>query len=326
MADFNQFELIVNLIVQGIGSWAVLPMKFFSFFGAEEWYLIVFPAVFWCVSPMVGLRLGFILLVSSSSNTFFKLIFHSPRPYWLSLRVQAYVAETSFGLPSGHSQTSAAIWGFLASAMRHRWFTAVCILMIFLIGLSRLFLGVHFLSDVLLGWALGGLTLLLFTRFEPGVTAWVKRSATRQLAWAIAAFSLLLTLLIALPALALQTWPIPAEWSANALAATTAAPIAPFNFDAAFTTGGLSVGLLFGVLWTERQRGGYALGGSFKTKALRYLLGVAVLVVLWYGLGRIFPRTQDLLAYSLRTLRYALLGLWVSAFAPILFKRLHLDL
>ena len=325
MAALHQLELIVNLIVQGIGSWAVLPMRFLSFFGAEEWYLIIFPAVFWCVSPMMGLRLGFVLLVSLSSNNFFKLIFHNPRPYWLSPHVQAHATETSFGLPSGHSQTAAAIWGFLASALHRRWFTAVCILMVFFIGLSRLFLGVHFLSDVLLGWALGGLTLLLFTRFEPGVTAWVKRSATHQLARAIAAFSLLLTLLIALPALALQTWPIPAEWSANALTAAPADPIVPFNFDAAFTTGGLSAGLLFGVLWTERQRGGYALGGSFKNKALRYLLGVAVLVVLWYGLGKIFPRTQDLLAYSLRTLRYALLGLWVSALAPLLFKRLHLD-
>jgi hypothetical protein len=169
------------------------------------------------------------------------------------------------------------------------------------------------------------LTLFLFVRYEPAVTAWVKRASISRLNGAIAAFSLLMVLLIAVPALALRSWPMPEQWSANALAAAPDSPISPLNFDSAFTAGGLAAGLLFGALWIERKCGGYALNGTLQSKILRYLLGLAVLVILWYGLGKLFPRSQDVLAYLLRTLRYGLLGLWVTALAPLLFKKLHLD-
>jgi hypothetical protein len=56
----------------------------------------------------------------------------------------------------------------------------------------------------------------------------------------------------------------------------------------------------------------------------RYLLGVVGVVIFWYVLGRLLPRGETLLAYSLRYLRYALVGLWVSGLAPALFIRLGL--
>lgn len=325
MTDLHQLEIIINIILQGVGTWTVLPMKIFSFFGTEEWYLVIIPAIFWCINPILGLRMALILLVSINTNTFFKMSFHNPRPYWIDPAVTAFLPETSFGMPSGHSQSSAAIWGVLAATVQRTWFAIACVLLIFFIGVSRLFLGVHFLSDVFLGWGLGGLTLFLFVRYEPAVTGWVKRAPTIRLVWAAAAFSLLLVLLVAIPGLALRAWTIPPDWTANALAATPDDPIDPFNLDTAFTTGGLAAGILFGALWIARKQGGYALKGTLKSKVLRYLLGVAVLLILWFGLGKVFPRNPDLLSYVLRYIRYGLLGLWVSVLAPLVFKKLHLD-
>ena len=59
-------------------------------------------------------------------------------------------------------------------------------------------------------------------------------------------------------------------------------------------------------------------------KALRYVLGGIVLLALWFGLGQIFPRGEDLISYILRFLRYTLIGVWVSALAPIIFMRIGL--
>ena len=47
-------------------------------------------------------------------------------------------------------------------------------------------------------------------------------------------------------------------------------------------------------------------------------------LIFWYGLGAIFPREATLLSYSLRYFRYVLVGLWISALAPLTFQRLRL--
>lgn len=79
----------------------------------------------------------------------------------------------SFSFPSGHSSGIATLvvgglvlaWPHLAPAGRRMW-TALGVLLVLLVGLSRMWLGVHYLSDVVAGWALGlGWTLLTAVAF-----------------------------------------------------------------------------------------------------------------------------------------------------------------
>lgn len=74
----------------------------------------------------------------------------------------------SFSFPSGHSSGIATLvtgglllaWPFLAPAGRRRW-AVLGALLVLLVGLTRMWLGVHYLSDVVAGWALGiGWTVL----------------------------------------------------------------------------------------------------------------------------------------------------------------------
>ena len=51
----------------------------------------------------------------------------------------------------------------------------------------------------------------------------------------------------------------------------------------------------------------------------RYVLGVLGVFILWFGLGEVFPRGETWLPFLLRFLRYGLVGLWVTALAPLLF-------
>jgi membrane-associated phospholipid phosphatase len=71
-------------------------------------------------------------------------------------RVQA---DASQGFPSGHVSQTVACWGALALMYRKPWLTAVAGALVLLMPLSRLYLGMHFLADVLGGLVLGAALL-----------------------------------------------------------------------------------------------------------------------------------------------------------------------
>ncbi|MEV0175985.1 phosphatase PAP2 family protein [Streptomyces sp. NPDC050803] len=73
--------------------------------------------------------------------------------------------------PSGHTANAVVTWGilaYLASTPRaRRWLSALSAVTSLGVGLSTVYLGTHWLSDVLLGWAAGLLILLALPWFEP---------------------------------------------------------------------------------------------------------------------------------------------------------------
>ncbi len=93
-----------------------------------------------------------------------KLFFQRNRPLHV-----AYTPETNFSFPSGHSTTAMALFGLLTYFLirrltnrTHRIIIGLCGgLLILLIGFSRIYLGAHFLSDVLSGFVLGFTWVLL---------------------------------------------------------------------------------------------------------------------------------------------------------------------
>ncbi len=69
------------------------------------------------------------------------------------------LGEFSYGFPSGHTSVAVTVWGGLAILFRKKWLTLLSIAMIILIPFSRVYLGVHFIADVLGGYLLGGIIL-----------------------------------------------------------------------------------------------------------------------------------------------------------------------
>lgn len=303
--------------LQALGDWQTLPMKFFSFLGTEEFYMLVLPVLYWCVSAGLGMRVAVILMLSGAFNDAFKLFFHGPRPYWVSADVKGLAAETSFGVPSGHAQNATAVWGIMAAWIKKGWAWIAALLIIFFIGISRLYLGVHFPHDVLTGWLIGLLLLWLTLRFWDPVTAWVKKQTPgRQVLVAfLSSLGLLLLPVIAYAWTKASGWQAPQEWASYATESVT--------LDGAFTTAGTLFGLLVGAAWMA-WLGGFQEKGVWWKLVLRYLLGVAGVLAIRYGLKFIFPEGETLLAWSLRYVRYACIGFWMTGGAPWTFLKLKL--
>jgi len=142
-------ENIWIIFLQQISAWLVGPMQILTMLGNEEFYFLVMPVLYWSINSVLGIRIAILLLLSNAVGNIFKLIFHCPRPYWISPQVQAFSAETTFGFPSGHALNAAAIWGYLAYVAKARLLRSLLLLLVFLIGFSRIILGMHFISDVI---------------------------------------------------------------------------------------------------------------------------------------------------------------------------------
>lgn len=115
---------------------------------------------------------------------------------------------------------------------------------------------------------------------------------------------------------------LPEEWLAFATRSGAEAPV-PIALSGILSSIGTLFGMLAGVAWMD-TRGGWRVSGPWSKRVVRYVVGVLGVLILWYGLGAIFPRGESLIPYILRFVRYALLGIWVSAGAPMLFAKTRL--
>lgn len=291
---------------QAVGNWIGF-WKAVTFLGEETFYLVVFPLIYWCLSAPLGLRAGLLLLFSAQANGALKLLFHQPRPFWVFDAVQGWAEGTSFGLPSGHAHLSAAVWGRLGWPLGTKGRFAAALLVLF-IGLSRIALGVHFWTDVVVGWFLGGLTLLVALGWEPRVRPWVQRVSS----WSVLAVAAAVSIgwmVVALGAREVWMATTPPDW-ADA-----------WSLKGVVGTGGAWVGLVAGALWMHDR---FSASGAWWRRVLRAGLGLVGVVLLWAGLRAVLPAGEDAVALATRFLRYSLVGFWVTGVAPWVFRRLGL--
>jgi membrane-associated phospholipid phosphatase len=148
----------------------VLPsMTFASFIAAAPAIAVIHVLV--VTSAFIAgndplLKLGLLAVLFSPLAELAKLVTRRKRPE--TLYVQNMQFKT-YSFPSGHSYISALVFGYLAVAamqmLAYGWLIAIPLfLLIVLVGVSRIYLGAHFPSDVLAGWALGGIISYFIVR------------------------------------------------------------------------------------------------------------------------------------------------------------------
>ncbi len=139
---------------------ATVVFRAFTWLGYAPFFLLFLPLGYWLWDKAVFTRLAMLVLMTGILNAFLKDLFQDPRPdavYALDSRV-----ARSYGMPSGHAQVAVVLWFWLAHEIRRWWAVAGAAVLVSGIVLSRLYLGVHDVEDVLAGVVLGVGCLLLF--------------------------------------------------------------------------------------------------------------------------------------------------------------------
>lgn len=144
--------------------------KVVTFFGDQTIYLILLPAISFIIYKIYGrvekaVQLILVVIIASLLNILLKDFIERNRPIGEHL-----VEVSSYSFPSGHTVSSLTFYGFLiyifwTSGLKHIYKVVVTIPLILIIlgvAISRIYLGVHYPSDVVAGLLAGGFFLLVF--------------------------------------------------------------------------------------------------------------------------------------------------------------------
>lgn len=127
-------------------------------FTASTLGIIIICLISFIVNKKSGILLTFNTIIITVINLISKLIFRRDRP-----TINQLVFEDSYSFPSGHTITATVVYGFIIyliyksnlSKKEKSIYISILILLILLIGLSRIYLGVHYFTDVIGAIALG---------------------------------------------------------------------------------------------------------------------------------------------------------------------------
>lgn len=149
-----------------ISDFATPIAKFITNFGGAI-FLIILTILLIVVlkNKKVGLSICINLVVVTILNQLLKRLLQRPRP--TEFRI---IEETGYSFPSGHSMVSMAFYGYLIYLIYRfvknkylKWISIVLLsLLICLIGISRIYLGVHYTSDVLGGFLISISYLVIY--------------------------------------------------------------------------------------------------------------------------------------------------------------------
>lgn len=260
-----------------------------TFFGEETLFIIAVALLLWCFSKQRGFTIFSTLFAALIGMSVLKAIVKYPRPFQVLSEIEGkrLATATGYSFPSGHTTGAAAFYSSVAFVYRKRWLSIVSALLILLVGLSRIYLGVHWPLDVFAGLMLGIVaTFTLSTYFH---NLYEKKESLIRFSLVAGvvtlALSIVLTVLLLFDAI-------------DAVAYSD-----PMKLMTLAGTGYL------GFAWEQRYMN-YTTEGSYLLKLIRLVVGLVIL----FGIQALKALLGAHLLITL--LRYALIGIWVTALYP----------
>ena len=157
---------------------ATALFQLFTFLGEIEGYVLVVALLYFTHDKKLAFRLAVLALGAMCLNHGLKTWIAHPRPFvgegtwaekWAVSASRAQELAGEYSTPSGHAMAGGTFYAYLAARVRRPLPRGVALAALLLTGLSRPYLGVHYVEDVILGWALGLAIAALAVRYGEGV-------------------------------------------------------------------------------------------------------------------------------------------------------------
>lgn len=259
----------------------------------EETLLIVLVAIiYFAIDKHLAYRLFFVTASSAGTNSIIKNIVKMPRPFATGeITCVRPDTATGYSFPSGHTQTFATWSPVLAMRLKKRWLNIIVGIAIFLVALSRVFLGAHYPSDVLVGMMIG-----IFFAFA-GNYLYDKVEDKQKLYIGLVVFF------------------------------TPFAVFFLFSADPLYGDLYKFYGMITGVVLAMSLESKYApldYNVALWKKVLRVVIGVVLAFAVKEGIKALNVFNSVYITFGIDTLRYFILVVAVFGWCPILFKKCKL--
>lgn len=193
----HTFELeIIRFIQQIRNPFFDSFFRFLDFFDKPEFFCILIPAIWLIKGEKTGIKLFYLLLCSGAANYLLKALFASPRPFHIDPQV-GLLSITGYGLPSGAAQSVMLLSALLLTYWKNSYKWAIVFPYILFVSFARIYLGIHFPTDILMGWCMGIVLWLSYVYITPFLEH--KTSKLRPLSQLLLLQSIPLLLLICFP-------------------------------------------------------------------------------------------------------------------------------
>ncbi len=192
------FQTEIIIFFQSLGSdFLTVIFKIFTEIGRSHFTIALLITIMFGVNMRTGFILSWAVIWNGIFTDFFKNIFALPRPANVDSNVllpgKDYPNPTTFknmgakgffgelprevvdhlrinridswGFPSGHASNALTLWGSIFLFFKKTWVKIIAVAFVIFIPLSRMYLGRHFLADILGGFTLGMMITLLFFKF-----------------------------------------------------------------------------------------------------------------------------------------------------------------
>ena len=165
--DFYSDGIVYDFVYKYIISDGMTPfMKFITWFGSTVGIIVMgLISIFIIKDKKTNISFIICLISGTIINNVIKLIFARTRP-----DINPLMVENTYSFPSGHSMMSMILYGYLIYLIynniknkKYKWLLiSILSILILCIGFSRIYLGVHYVSDVIGGFVLGIAYLILY--------------------------------------------------------------------------------------------------------------------------------------------------------------------
>jgi len=278
--------------------------------GGEMGFIMIIAIFYIVYDKRFAKNMVFSLVFSTYLNEFIKEFVKDPRPTTnISSEEEYGYIYPGYGFPSGHTQHSVVIYGYIANEFKDKprpyVIPIITSSLIFLIAISRIIIGVHDLEDIIGGLLIGIGFLVTFIYLEPILSEKINSLS----------LSMKITIAVLIPILFFVIGTL--LFPANGLGLVNNPPL--------YTDSGL-ISLVCGVLLGFSV--GYLLENeyikyepselNYKQKTINLFIGIILLLITFIGLGLIIRGNV-----VLRFIRYTLAVFIFIFVAPLIFTKIN---